>query len=425
MSLFQLVSLLITLVAIFGYLNYRFLRLPDTIGIMAIAMVCSLAAAASGFFHDDVAQWAKSTIGAINFTELVFHGLLGPLLFAGSMHLNFSALAQERWSIMLLASVGVLISTVLIGVGFHYGTALVGVDLPLMWCLVFGALISPTDPLAVLGILRKAGVPAALETKIVGESLFNDGVGVLVFVTLLGLATGTRELNALSISLTFLWEAAGGIGFGIATGYVAFLVLRSIDSYAVEIMITLALATGGYAAAELVHVSAPIAVVVMGLVIGNHGRRFAMSEETRRELFSFWNVADVLLNLLLFGLVGLELIAVAVNEFEFIEVSLIAVPIVLLARAISVALPIATVGAFRRLDTVAVRILTWGGLRGAISIALALSLPPGKTRDVIVSATYFVAVFSIFVQAMTLQPLMHRWLRDSGTLVHPDDTTHH
>lgn len=413
MSLFQLLSLLVTLVAAFGYLNYKFLRLPDTVGIMAIALICSLAAAIGGLFRPELALWAQSTIANIDFTQLIFHGLLGPLLFAGSLHVDFSALARQRWAILMLASMGVLISTIVIGVAFHYGTLLVGVELPLLWCLVFGALISPTDPLAVLGILRKAGVPADLEIQITGESLFNDGVGVLVFVTLLGLATGASEPNCMSIASTLLYEALGAIVFGAALGYLGFLVLRSIDSYAIEIMITLALATGGYTLAEMLHLSAPIAAVVMGLLIGNHGRRFAMSERTRERLFSFWELTDDLLNLLLFGLVGLELVAVADAELEFLEVSLIAVPIVLFARAASVALPIALLTPFQKFEANTIRIMTWGGLRGAISIALALSLPPGEIRNIIVSATYFVAVFSILVQAISLQPLMRRWMKSA------------
>ncbi|MDY6945010.1 MAG: sodium:proton antiporter [Pseudomonadota bacterium] len=410
MSLFQLLSLLITLVAIFGYLNYKFLRLPDTIGIMAIAMLCSIGAAVAGVFNSEVGRWAQSTISGIDFTALIFHGLLGPLLFAGSLHVNFSALAREKWTIVLLASLGVVISTVVVGVLFHYGLAAMGIDLSMLWCLVFGALISPTDPLAVLGILRQAGVPDTLQTKITGESLFNDGIGVLIFVTLLGLATGAREFDAASISLTLIREAIGGVLFGIALGYLAVLVLRSIDSYAVEIMITLALATGGYALAELLHLSAPIAVVVTGLVIGNHGRELAMSARTRQQLFAFWELADDLLNLLLFGLVGLELVAVAQSELDFIEAALLAVPIVLLARVVSVAIPISALGRFRRFERNTIRILTWGGLRGAISIALALSLPHGETRDIIVAATYFVAVFSILVQAISLPSLIRRWM---------------
>jgi CPA1 family monovalent cation:H+ antiporter len=414
MSLFQLLSLLVTLVAIFGYLNCKFLRLPDTVGIMAIAMLGSIGAVVAGVFDPDIGRWAHRTISGIDFTQLIFHGLLGPLLFAGSLHVNFSALAREKWAIVLLASLGVVISTAVVGVCFHYGLAAVGIVLPMAWCLVFGALISPTDPLAVLGILRQARVPEALQTKITGESLFNDGVGVLIFVTLLGLATGTRELDAGSITLTLLREALGGILFGVVVGYLAFLVLRSIDSYAVEIMITLALATGGYALAELVHVSAPIAVVVTGLVIGNHGRQLAMSEETRERLFSFWELADDLLNLLLFGLVGLELVAVAQSELQFIEAALLAVPIVLLARTVSVAIPISALGMIRRFERNTIRILTWGGLRGAISIALALSLPHGENRDIIVAATYFVAVFSILVQAISLQPLIRRWMGNAA-----------
>jgi monovalent cation:H+ antiporter, CPA1 family len=414
MSLFHVISLIITLVALFGYLNHRFIKLPDIIGITAIGLVVSVIVTAVGATNPDVAKWAAVTMRQVNFYEVVFHGLLGMLLFAGSLHVNLADLAGEKWVILVLATAGVVLSTVLVGMGLYYAAPLLGLQLPFIYCLLFGSLIAPTDPIAVLGLLRDAGVEKSLETRITGESLFNDGTGVVLFLTLLGLISGSGEPSVPHALWALAREVAGGLIFGIAAGFAGFYLLRSIDSYAIEILVTLSMATAGYSVAEALHLSAPIAVVVMGLIIGNHGKRFAMSERTRAQLFSFWELTDELLNLLLFGLIGLEVIALSIAPRDLLP-ALIAIPIVLLARGISVALPIGALRPVRRFSPHTIKLMTWGGLRGGISIALALTLPAFAGREFVIAATYVVVIFSILVQALTMGPFV-RWLRvDAAT----------
>jgi monovalent cation:H+ antiporter, CPA1 family len=414
MSLFHVISLIITLVALFGYLNHRFIKLPDIIGITAIGLVVSVIVTAVGATNPDVAKWAAVTMRQVNFYEVVFHGLLGMLLFAGSLHVNLADLAGEKWVILVLATAGVVLSTVLVGMGLYYAAPLLGLQLPFIYCLLFGSLIAPTDPIAVLGLLRDAGVEKSLETRITGESLFNDGTGVVLFLTLLGLISGSGEPSVPHALWALAREVTGGLIFGIAAGFAGFYLLRSIDSYAIEILVTLSMATAGYSVAEALHLSAPIAVVVMGLIIGNHGKRFAMSERTRAQLFSFWELTDELLNLLLFGLIGLEVIALSIAPRDLLP-ALIAIPIVLLARGISVALPIGALRPVRRFSPHTIKLMTWGGLRGGISIALALTLPAFAGREFVIAATYVVVIFSILVQALTMGPFV-RWLRvDAAT----------
>jgi len=417
-SLFHAMGLIVTLVAIFGYLNYRVVRLPDIIGITAIGLVVSIIVAVVGTFNHDVAQWAQRAVAGIDFSEVVFHGMLGMLLFAGSLHVNLGDITREKWVILVLATVGVTLSTFIVGAGFYLAAALLDLHLPFIYCLLFGALISPTDPIAVLGILRKVGVPKSLETKIAGESLFNDGTGVVVFLTLLGVAAGGRDVAASEVLRLLAEEVLGGVAVGLALGFLGYYLLKGIDSYAVEILITLALATAGYAVAESLHASAPIAVVLMGLVVGNQGREFAMSEQTRQHLFSFWELIDELLNLLLFGLIGLEVIALSLSANQLLP-GLVAIPIVLLARWISVGLPVVAMSRFRVFTPNTVRIMTWGGLRGGISVALALSLPAFAGRETIVGATYVVVIFSILVQALTMGRLV-RHLSGKGLMEPPD-----
>ncbi len=412
MSLFSITSLLISVVAICGYLNTRFVRLPDVIGITAVGMVLSIAVALLGAFVPAVGHWAAGALQAIDFDEVVFHGLLGLLLFAGALHVNLGDLAGQRGAILILATVGVLASTALVGGGFYVLASAFGLDLPLLYCLLFGALISPTDPIAVLGILRRVGVPKSLETKIAGESLFNDGIGVVVFLTIAGLASGHESFEPASVATLLAQEVIGGLLVGAAVGYVGYRMLRSIDSYAVEILITLAMTTGGYALAEAFHTSAPLAVVVMGLYVGNHGRAFAMSDKTREHLFSFWDLTDELLNLLLFGLIGLEVIVLSVSG-ELVLPALLAIPLVLLARWISVGVPITILRRFRAFTPHTVKLMTWGGLRGGISVALALSLPEFEGRNLVLLATYAVVLFSILVQALTMGRVVTRLQREA------------
>ena len=408
-SLFELIGLLIALSALFGYVNTRLLQLPDVIGITAVGLVFSVMMLLAGGVVPELTATAADLVERIDFPEVVFHGMLSALLFAGSLHVNLANLKAERLPIITLATLGVLASTFLVG-GIAYGlSSLAGLGLSPIHCLLFGALISPTDPIAVLGILKLVGASKKLESRITGESLFNDGTGVVVFMVLLGLATGESDASAGSVLGMFALEAGGGIVFGLAVGAVALAMLRRIDSYAVEIMLTLAIVTAGYSLAETLHLSAPLYVVAAGLVIGNLGPGKALSERTQAHLFPFWQLMDEILNLLLFGLIGLELLAL---EFQtrHLVIGVVMVPMVLFARWISVGVPMRAMQRLlpERDQAHTVSVMTWGGLRGGISIALALSLPNGAEKEPIVWATYIVVLFSILVQATTLAPLMRR-----------------
>jgi CPA1 family monovalent cation:H+ antiporter len=416
MSFFQVAGVIVTLVAVFGYLNHRWIRLPDAIGITAIGLVASLAIAFIGKMIPEVLHWAERTVATIDFSETVFHGMLGFLLFAGSLHINLADIAKEKWVIGVLATAGVLLSTLLVGVGLYLACRALGVQLSFIYCLLFGALISPTDPIAVLAVLRRVGVPKSLETRIAGESLFNDGTGVVAFLTLLGIASAGHAEPVGTTALLLAREVVGGIVVGLGVGLAGFVMLKGVDSYPLEIMITLSMATGGYALAEALHTSAPIAAVVMGLLVGNQGRRLAMSESTRQHLFSFWELLDELLNLLLFGLIGIEIVAVSISVGHML-IAMLAIPIVLAARLLSVAVPLTLMQGLGRRHDNAIGIMTWGGLRGGISVALALTLPPVAGRDMVITATYAVVLFSILVQALTIGPVVGAWNARRKTLV--------
>jgi CPA1 family monovalent cation:H+ antiporter len=407
MTVFQLFAVVLTMVALCGYLNTRFVRLPDVIGITVIGMLMSVSLTLAGSLYPPLTAWTRQTISGLDFTELVFHGMLGLLLFAGSLHVNIRELRGQAGVVLVLATLGVLLSTAVVGGVLHLVTQLLREPLPLGWCLVFGALISPTDPIAVLGILRKAGAPKALEIKIAGESLFNDGIGIVTFVTLLGIATGEQAFSAGAVGTLLLEEVIGGLLVGALVGAVGFYLLLSIESYAVETLITLAMAVGSYALAEAVGASAPIAVVVAGLVVGNPGRELAMEEQTRQNLFAFWELTDELLNLVLFGLIGLEVIALSASTQTLLP-GLLSIPVVLLARLVSVWLPLAVIRRFREISPHSVEVLTWGGLRGAVSVALALSLPEFRGRDIVLVSTYVVVIFSILVQGLSIGPLVRK-----------------
>lgn len=398
-----IVTILIILAALFGYFNERFLKLPTTIGLMIISIIFSLLVFFVGYFDPDVLFFEKSLVKSIDFHEVLMDGMLSFLLFAGALHVDFQALQQQRWPILAFATLGVLVSTFLVG-GMLYGVAgLIGVELPFIYCLLFGALISPTDPIAVLGILQKAGVPLKLEIKIVGESLFNDGIGVVVFATILQLAkAGLGEVEPMEIGLLFVEEVGGGVLLGLGLGYVAYFLMRTIDNYEVEIMLTLAVVMGGYLAARMLHFSGPLAMVVVGLMIGNERfRTSTMSEETERYVDGFWKVVDMLLNAILFVLIGLEVIVIELNRSYFL-IGLLAIPIVLLARFLSLWVPISFFEKKLEFIPRTHTIMTWGGLRGGISIALALSLPATMPRDLILTMTYMVVIFSIVVQGLSL-----------------------
>jgi CPA1 family monovalent cation:H+ antiporter len=413
MTVFEGAGALFTLIAVFGVINHRFIKLPDTIGITAVGLIVSACISIAGFKHPGMVREAQKLAAQIDFPDVVVHGFLSLLLFAGALHVDFSKMRQHKAVVFLLATVGVLISTAVVGLGLWVVASTLGHDLSVQWCLVFGALISPTDPIAVMSVLRKAGASESLELKIAGESLFNDGTAVVAFITLLGIATGDAHLSATSVALTLVRQIAGAVVVGGALGFAAFGLLRLVDSYAIEIMITLALATAGYSAAEGLHVSAPLAVVVMGLVIGNHAMTRAMSEQTREHLTTFWVLLDELLNLLLFGLIGLEVIALSIKA-DLVLFGMLAVPVVLAARGVSVGLPLLVLKGFRKLSPHAVKIMTWGGLRGGLSIAMALSLPDFDGRHLIIGATYAVVLFSLLVQATTLGPYIKKLTGSKG-----------
>ncbi len=405
MSLFEISSLLLCLAAIFAYINYRFIKLPTTIGIMLLSLVFSLVLILFGEFGFSLDDHATKLVSSIDFNEALLHGMLSFLLFAGALHVNINDLREQKWVIATLATVGIISSTFIIGTAIYYVLQWLGIPVAYIYCLVFGALISPTDPIAVMGILKLVGAPKSLETKIAGESLFNDGVGVVVFLVLLGIATGGDEVTTSHVVKLFALESIGGVLFGLGLGFLGFFMLRGVDNYQVEALITLALVSGGYALAESLHVSAPIAIVVAGLFIGNQGRTLAMSDKTRERLDDFWELIDEILNAILFLLIGVELLILTFTK-QFLIAGLIAIPIVLLARLICVGTPIQIMKKFRTFTPYATTILTWGGLRGGISVALALSIPPGPAREPLLVITYCVVVFSILVQGLTIKKVL-------------------
>ncbi len=409
MDLFNILAILITITAVFSYINYRYIGLPGPIGVMLIALCISLFLNFMDFYGFPLKQYAETLLGSINFNKALLHGMLSFLLFAGALHININELLERKWSIGLLATIGTLISTFLLGTLTWWSMGLFGLNMSYAYCLLFGALISPTDPIAVLSILKTAGAPKSLEMKIAGESLFNDGVGVVVFLIILEIATGTHALNAGHIGLLFAQEALGGALFGLCIGYLAYRMLRTIDNYQVEVLITLALVAGGYALANALHLSGPIAIVVGGLLIGNKGRLLAMSDKTRLQLDTFWELVDEILNAVLFVLIGLEILVLSFTR-QHLFLSLLIIPLVVISRFIAVGIPMTLLRPFRNFSPGVVRIMTWGGLRGGISIALALSIPSSPERHVILAITYAVVIFSILVQGVTIKSLVKRFV---------------
>lgn len=405
----ELAAIFITLTAVLAYVNYRFLGLPPTIGVMAIALTGSVILHVLTLFGlPGWEQRIEAMVSQIDFSNLLMDGMLSFLLFAGALHINLSDLRERRWAIGLLATGGVMVATVLIGFGSWWLFRFFGLDIDLIYCLIFGALISPTDPIAVLGIMRSAGAPKSLETTIVGESLFNDGVAVVVFSVLLTVVQAGEVPSAGEALWLFLEEAGGGILFGLLIGWIAYRMVKSIDQYQVEVLITLALVIGGYTLATHLHVSGPISMVVAGLIMGNQGREFGMSEKTRENVDSFWELIDEILNAVLFVLIGLELVLLPFS-WLYVEIALCLALLILAVRFITVGPPMLLVRFWRtELPKGTVPILTWGGLRGGISVALALSLPVGEERNLILNLTYLVVLFSILVQGLTIGKLVKR-----------------
>jgi CPA1 family monovalent cation:H+ antiporter len=401
--LLDIAALLLTLAALFGYVNHRFIGLPATIGVMVITMVTSLAIVLLGTLgFPQAAALVLDLLSDIDFDDTLMHGMLSFLLFAGALHVDLEDLARHRSIIAALATGGVLFTTFAVGTLAWGVFAALGLSLDYGYCLVFGALIAPTDPVAVLAIMRSAGVPKSLQTKVAGESLFNDGVAVVVFLVISGTVLSGEAVTVAGVAKLFALEALGGVLYGFVIGWLCYRMLRSVDDYQIEVLLTLALVMGGYALATRLHVSGPLAMVVAGLLIGNSGRRFAMSERTREHLDNFWELVDGILNAVLFLLIGLEVLAVE-GELRVLAAGLALIPLVLAARFVSVSVPVLALRRFRDFTPGAVRVLTWGGLRGGISVALALSLPASAERDLLVSAAYVVVVFSIVVQGLTIR----------------------
>ncbi len=417
LSLLHVATVIITLAALFGYINHRWLGLPHAIGIVVIALLASLGAIALDAIFPAWAlqQSVRAVLADLDFYDVLMNGMLSFLLFAGALHVNLGDLLSRKWAIGSMATVGVLMSTFMVGFAVYGISSLLGIAIPLTYCLVFGALIAPTDPVAVLGILKTVKVPQSLEAKIAGESLFNDGVGVVVFIIMAAIATGGGghggEIGALEIIRLFAQEALGGAALGLATGYIAYRAMKSIDEHNLEVLITLALVMVTYGIAAALHLSGPIAVVIAGLLIGNHGTRLAMSDKTRDHVHKFWSLVDEIMNSALFLLIGFEVFALSISG-NVVVLMIIAIPLVLAARFISVAMPLTLLSLKRDFTTGAIPVLTWGGLRGGISVALALSLPESPIKDTILAVTYGVVIFSIVVQGLTVKAVVKRVVRE-------------
>ena len=462
LEIFEICSIVIVLSAMFGYVNVKFLKLPNTIGLTIVAIAFTGFLFASTYFTEFFLDAAENLISQIDFETVLLDVMLGFLLFAGALHTNFDQLRVQRWPVLVFSTIGVLASTFICATLVYFVFGLIGIQTHYIHCLLFGALISPTDPIAVLGILKQAGVPKILETKIVGESLFNDGVGVVVFLTIFSIASGgihrdgdelpTSQLNrnvpiklvavdssddqtmkaptitatteltekkhdrppptksnrAISVIKLFGTEVLGGLLLGLILGYGTFFLLRSIDDYEIEVLITLACVMGGYSLASAFHLSAPLAMVVAGLIVGNDTvRGTAMSQQTELYVNKFWELIDIMLNAVLFVLIGLEILILNVTE-QYLFAAGIAIVIVLVSRFLSLLIPVRFFA--KKLDFVphTATIMTWGGLRGGISIALALSLSGSMNRDLFLTVTYAVVIFSIVVQGLTVGPLARK-----------------
>lgn len=401
LSPFDAAAVLVVLVATFGYFNHRYCGLPASVAMTGMGAVASLVIIGIDYLLPaaGLSEAAAQFLSGINFHKMLLEGMLSFLLFAGALHVDWAEMQRGRWPILVLSTIGVLVSTALIGGAFYYSSIAFGVGVPFVWCLVFGALISPTDPVAVMGVLKRTQCPPVLQATVAGESLFNDGVGVVVFSILLTAALNGEVISYSAAATEFLVEAGGGLLLGLGVGWVGFIAMRSIDEYNVELMITLAIVMGGYALGHWLGVSGPVAMAVAGLLIGNAGVAQAMSESTRDHVLKFWALVDELLNAVLFLLIGLEIIAIAPSP-GLLLLAVVTIPLLLVVRTISVALPLQ---AMRTLTgRPALVTLVWGGLRGGISVALALSLPDGTARTAILTVTYVVVLFSVLVQGASV-----------------------
>ena len=433
LSPFELTAILLAAAALFGYLNHRFIRLPQMIGVMALALAASVVLVVLGRLGlQPVSALAANVVGQVDYRSLLLEALLGLLLFAGALHVNLDDLFEKRHAIASFATIGLLITTALVGTATFYLLRLLGIPIDFGHALLFGAIVAPTDPVAVIGIMRRAGAPATLEAKIVGESLFNDGIAVVVFATLVAILAGSGGggeaaagvgghgeghapvLDTVpAVALFLLREAGGGLVLGLMAGLLGYVALRAVDDHRLEALITASVAVGSYALAGAIAVSAPLTAVVVGLLIGNRGRRLAMSTSTREALDTFWELVDEILNALLFLLTGLELLALTISGSSLLA-GVLVVPVVLASRAIGIGTPVAVLRRRHEFSQGAVRVITWAGLRGGISVALALSLPSGPERALLITMTYCVVAFSILVQGPTLSALIGRHLPEGS-----------
>lgn len=408
MELYNTFAALLVLAAAFGYINHRFLRLPSTIGLMVLALAFSLTAVGMGNLGVTWVLKISRLLSGVDLHTLLIQVMLSFLLFAGAIHVDVRALGAQRLPVAALATIGTILSTALVGTFMYFVLPLLGVRLDLVYCLLFGALISPTDPIAVLGILKQARVNKNLEISIVGESLFNDGIALVLFVSLFQVAlSGADDATASTMGRLFLREAGGGILLGLLLGYVTYVALRTIDNYKVEVLITLALVMGGTALASSLHTSGPLSIVMAGLIVGHKGRGRGMSDISREYLDKFWEILDEILNAILFVLIGLELLTLHLNR-SILLLGAVAIVVVLVARGMAVAVPLSFLRTRFDFNRPNLRVLTWGGLRGGISVALALSLPETMPRELILGITYVVVVFSIVVQGLTIGPLVKK-----------------
>lgn len=408
MEIYSIATILIVLSAVFGFINVKFLKLPITIGLMVITLLCTLLVLGVSYFDDTLLVQEKELISQIDFKTVLLDIMLSFLLFAGALHTNFEQLKVQRWPVLVFATFGVLVSTFLVGGIMYFALQFLGLEVAFIFCLLFGALISPTDPIAVLGILKKAGAPKKLETKIVGESLFNDGVGVVIFLTIFQIAKGGGQVSIGHIAELFAVEVLGGIVLGLVLGWICYKLMKSIDDYDVEVILTLATVMGGTFMAQALHTSAPLAMVACGLMVGNDTvRDSAMSDVTEQYVDKFWELIDILLNTVLFVLIGMEILVLTFDT-QYIVAGLIAIPMVLAARYLSLILPVKLFDKKLGFVPNTTLIMTWGGLRGGISIALALGLTTDMHRELFLVITYVVVVFSIIGQGLSVGPLVKK-----------------
>ncbi len=410
MELYYSFSVLIVLASFFSYLNLRYLKLPSTIGIMIIAMLSSVVLVLTGSLFPKTFDHFSTLLQDVDFTEVLMGAMLNFLLFAGAIHINLVDLREQRAPVIIFSTVSVVISTFAVGALVYYITPLFGFQIPFIYALLFGSLISPTDPIAVMGVLKDANVKKSLETKVAGESLFNDGVAVVIFAVILQLAQGSDiDISFTNISWLLIKEALGGFALGTILGIGASNAMRRIDDYKVSVLITLSVVMGGYLIAHAIHISGPLTMVAAGIVIGNYGKRTAMSAITKDYLNKFWELIDEILNAILFLFIGFELLIIH-NITDYWLIGMCCILIVLFSRFLSIYIPVVLIPFKNKFSSGTVKVLVWGGLRGGVSIALVLSMDEGPYKPLLVGITYFVVVFSIIVQGLTVGKLAKRVL---------------